>query len=201
MLDLGARRGWVVSGRFTPGKDPVHIVQEAGWVPGLVWTCVKNLAPTGIQSLDCPARSQSLYQLSYPVHINKSKASQIWAVKFPYFLEISEVAFLIWSGLQTRWGHYILVAYCFRGNICVTLFLDVFVGSWTFCPLIQIFSVHLEFYIKYQQVMWNIQIRTRSGGSFLNILVICRYSSLFYVVWQLLALMVFLSYILHVFRP
>jgi hypothetical protein len=52
----------------TPGKDPVPIVQEAGWAPGLVWTGVGNLTPTEIQSLDCPARSQSLYQLSYPAH-------------------------------------------------------------------------------------------------------------------------------------
>jgi hypothetical protein len=46
-LDFGARRGWVAAprlGRFTPGKDPVPIVQEAGWASGLVWTCVKNLA-------------------------------------------------------------------------------------------------------------------------------------------------------------
>jgi hypothetical protein len=34
--------------RFTPGKDPVPIVQEAGWAPGPVWTCTKNLDPTGI---------------------------------------------------------------------------------------------------------------------------------------------------------
>jgi hypothetical protein len=33
-------------GRFTPGKDPVPIVQETGWAPGPVWTCAKNLAPT-----------------------------------------------------------------------------------------------------------------------------------------------------------
>src|SRR5215510_5556744 len=49
--DLGARRGWVVSTTFRPlypGKDPVPIVQEAGWVPGPVWTCAKNLATTGI---------------------------------------------------------------------------------------------------------------------------------------------------------
>jgi len=26
----------------------VPIVQEAGWAPGLVWTCVENLGPTGI---------------------------------------------------------------------------------------------------------------------------------------------------------
>jgi len=34
-------------GRFTPGKDPVPIVQEAGWAPGPVWTGAENLAPTG----------------------------------------------------------------------------------------------------------------------------------------------------------
>ena len=27
-----------------PGKDPVPIVQEAGWAPGPVWTGVENLA-------------------------------------------------------------------------------------------------------------------------------------------------------------
>ena len=32
-------------GRFTPGKDPVPIVQEAGWDPGPVWTGAENLAP------------------------------------------------------------------------------------------------------------------------------------------------------------
>jgi hypothetical protein len=62
--------GWSAPrpGRFTPGKHPVPIVQEAGWAPGPVWTCAKNLAPTGIRSPDRPARSQSLYQLSYPAH-------------------------------------------------------------------------------------------------------------------------------------
>ena len=53
-------------GCFTPGKDPVPIVQEAGWAPGLVWMGAENLAPTGIRSLDRPARSKSLYRLSYP---------------------------------------------------------------------------------------------------------------------------------------
>ena len=31
-------------GRFIPGKDPVHILQEAGWAPGPVWTGAENLA-------------------------------------------------------------------------------------------------------------------------------------------------------------
>jgi len=30
-----------------PGKDPVLIVQQAGWAPGPVWTGEENLAPPG----------------------------------------------------------------------------------------------------------------------------------------------------------
>ena len=51
--------------RFTPGKDPVQIVQETGWAPVPVWTGVESLAPTGIRSPDRPARSESLNRLSY----------------------------------------------------------------------------------------------------------------------------------------
>ena len=54
---------------FTPGKDPVPIVQEVGWDPGPVWTGAENLAPTGIRSPDRPARSQSLCRLSYLAHL------------------------------------------------------------------------------------------------------------------------------------
>jgi hypothetical protein len=43
------------------GKDPVPIVQEAGWATEPVWTGAENLAPTEIQSPDHPAHSQSLY--------------------------------------------------------------------------------------------------------------------------------------------
>jgi hypothetical protein len=52
----------------TPVKDPVPIVQEAGWAPGPVWTGAENLAPTGIRSPHRTARSQSLYRLNYPAH-------------------------------------------------------------------------------------------------------------------------------------
>jgi len=48
-LDHGTRRGWGVSltprPLFTPGKDTVPILQEAGWAPGQVWTGAENLAP------------------------------------------------------------------------------------------------------------------------------------------------------------
>jgi len=66
--DRGTRRGWVVSSthrpHFTPGKDPVPILQEAGWAPGPVWTGGKSrLHRDSIP--DRPGRSQSLYRLSY----------------------------------------------------------------------------------------------------------------------------------------
>ena len=41
-------------------------IQEAGWAPGPVWMDAEYLAPTGIRSPDSPARSESLYRLSYP---------------------------------------------------------------------------------------------------------------------------------------
>ena len=71
--DHGTRRGGEgvsVTPRplFTPGNDPVPIVQEAGWAPGPVWTGAENRAPTGIRFPDLPARSQLLYRLSYPAH-------------------------------------------------------------------------------------------------------------------------------------
>jgi len=70
--DHGTRRWWGVRVTprplFTPGKGPVPIVQEAVWASGPVWTGAKNLTPTGIRSPDRPARSQSLYQLSYRAH-------------------------------------------------------------------------------------------------------------------------------------
>ena len=63
----GRWNGWSTSrpGRFTTGKDPVPIVQEAGWAPGPVWTGAENLAPTGIRSPDRPARNETLYRISY----------------------------------------------------------------------------------------------------------------------------------------
>jgi hypothetical protein len=43
--NLGARWGWWSAprpDRFTPGNDPVHIVEEAGWAPGPVWKGVEK---------------------------------------------------------------------------------------------------------------------------------------------------------------
>jgi hypothetical protein len=52
---------------LTPGKTRYPLYRRLGGDPWSVWTGVENLAPpTGIRSPDRPARSGSLYQLSYP---------------------------------------------------------------------------------------------------------------------------------------
>jgi hypothetical protein len=48
-----------------PGKDPVPIVEEAGWAPGPVWTGAENLTHTGIRYPDRPARCESLCRRSH----------------------------------------------------------------------------------------------------------------------------------------
>ena len=57
--DRGTRKGLVVSStprpHFTPGKDPVPILQEAGCAPGQVWTGGKS-RPHRDSIPDRPAR-------------------------------------------------------------------------------------------------------------------------------------------------
>ena len=53
------------SGRFTSGKDPVPIAQEAGWASVPFWT-VRNISPPpGFDPRTVQARSESLCRLSY----------------------------------------------------------------------------------------------------------------------------------------
>jgi hypothetical protein len=70
IINASACRRWVVSVKshllYPQEKDPVPIVQEATWVSGPVWVGPAKLAPTGVQTMDCPACSKLLYQLHYP---------------------------------------------------------------------------------------------------------------------------------------
>jgi hypothetical protein len=82
-MGLGGQRH--APAAFTSGKDPVPIVQEAGWAPGPVWMGAENLVPTAIRSPDLPARNKSLYRLCYPgpcEYINKHKLIS-WCHQLP----------------------------------------------------------------------------------------------------------------------
>ena len=77
----GARWRWVVNATPRPlypwERDPVPIVQEAGWAPGPVWTAWKN--SPHLDSIPGSAHSESLHPLIYPgsltykmqVHLNQ----------------------------------------------------------------------------------------------------------------------------------
>ena len=88
--DRGTRREWVASSKprphFTPGKDPVPIVEEAGWAPGPVWNGGKS-RPHRDSISDRPACSQSLYRMSYP--------AQSVALYYPLLM--------MWSLFQLRY--------------------------------------------------------------------------------------------------
>ena len=58
---------------FTPGKELVPIVQEAGWAPGAGLDGAENLVPTGIRSRIVQPVAQSLYRLSYLAHKRKQE--------------------------------------------------------------------------------------------------------------------------------
>jgi hypothetical protein len=64
---------------FTPGEDPLPILHEAGWAPGLVWTGVENVAPTRIRSSGRPAHSHSLYWLHYLAQLLQYSTRIIYA--------------------------------------------------------------------------------------------------------------------------
>jgi len=85
--------GWSTPrlGRFTPGKDPVPIVNEAGWASEPVWTGAEKLASTGIQFPDRPAHSDSQYQLGYRGSISRQVSG--------YFPPLTRKAV---QGLQTK---------------------------------------------------------------------------------------------------
>jgi hypothetical protein len=71
--------GWVVNATLRPlypeEREPIAIVEAAGWAPGRVWTGEENLAFTVIRSPDRPARSEStLYQLTIETALQVSAA-------------------------------------------------------------------------------------------------------------------------------
>jgi hypothetical protein len=132
-LDLFTRRDWGASTTprllSTPGKDPVPIVQEAGWAPGSVWTGAQNLASTGIRSAERSARSQSLYRLSYPGPLFYERILQnaqsdyqdkpLGFIRLIYFLDTGRFD-MYWSAgfviaismYYVTWGYYYYLWLC-----------------------------------------------------------------------------------------
>ena len=70
---------------FTPGKDPVPILQEAGWATGLVWTGGKS-RPHWDSIPDRPARSSVAIPTELPGPMKLVYSSKYKMGTFPDFL-------------------------------------------------------------------------------------------------------------------
>jgi hypothetical protein len=55
---------------YVQERDPVPVVQEAGWVSEPVWMGPENVPSTGVRTQDSPARSESLYRRRRPSRLN-----------------------------------------------------------------------------------------------------------------------------------
>ena len=71
---------------FTAGKDPVPIVQEAGWAPGPVWTSVENVTPPGFD----PRTVQSLAN-HYTDYATRATSLRMSGAIFPPPIRLHEV--------------------------------------------------------------------------------------------------------------
>ena len=80
--DRGTRRG--PRPHFIPGKDPVPILQEAGWALGPVWRGGKS-RPHRDSISDPPVSSQTLYRLTYPAHVLCEVGTEfVWAGRYNF---------------------------------------------------------------------------------------------------------------------
>jgi len=108
--DRGTRRGWVVSStprrHFTLGKDPVPILQDAGWAPSRVWTGGKS-RPHRDSIPDRPARNQSLYRLSYPAHTHTHIYIYIYIYIHTYIHTYTSLLYLHMCGFHVRTSLYL----------------------------------------------------------------------------------------------
>ena len=73
-------------------KDPVPIVQEAGWAPGPIWTDAENLALTGIQSPDRPACRYTDYGTQPTV--TAVKPPKIQNLRSPYHVALQAMCLI-----------------------------------------------------------------------------------------------------------
>ena len=132
--DHDTRRGWVVSSTarpyFTPGKDPVPIVQEAGWASGPVWRGRKSRS-TGNRSPNRPACSQSLYRLSYPAHIDDIYRVKLYRTQIKIkCVQIYETDKILFELVE---GYFLMPSSCvhYERTLCVLLY-DI-LGYFSLC--------------------------------------------------------------------
>jgi hypothetical protein len=153
-----------------PGKDPVPILQEAGWAPGPVWIGVENLAPIGIGFPDLPIHSESLHWLRYPgpptnrctvplFHDDVSLLLLNKGVNHLHFWELYCLACIVYV--------YLLYFMCIVLGVFVVL-LCVFVVSYVY-----LFYFFCVFVVPYVYLLYLMCICCTSSVYLLYLMCIC----------------------------
>jgi hypothetical protein len=109
---------------YPQGRDPVPIVQEAGWTPGPVWTGAENLAPTvqpvASRYTDCAILAQLMdYTLCY-LEITRQTVRQIMGEP---------------NILHYRWQHCTLLMSCTPFAHTVLFGVLCSISCVFFCPV------------------------------------------------------------------
>jgi len=81
---------------FTPGKDPVPIVLEAGWAPGPVWTGAENSPPPGFgpQTVQPVARCVQIQYKPTKCTLSTYKTAYTDACKMYHTITVHTTIFL-----------------------------------------------------------------------------------------------------------
>jgi hypothetical protein len=101
--DLGARREWVFSTTpppLYPRERPSTRVQEAGWAPGPVWTCAKNLAPTDPLTVQLVASRHTNWATPAPTNSGLGIIS--------YFCFYSKITTTTWNKENQQLFYYLI---------------------------------------------------------------------------------------------
>jgi hypothetical protein len=125
-------------------RNPVPIVQEAGWAPGRVWKGAEYFAPSGIRSPDRPARSKSLYRLRYPniFHLEIQLIFQVLShanqVTFCLFLKDSSLFYpltFVIRYLKNFSSKHLCISLVFNEHYIPRLSTNYYAIKNTFCSI------------------------------------------------------------------
>jgi hypothetical protein len=112
--------GWSTPrlGFFTPGNDPVPVLQEAGWAPGPVSTGAENLAPPGFDPRTVQLVASRYTDYAIPVHL---KCQLVILLMTPTIVLSAKKTFSVCQDLYRRVCPSVFLFYGNQIEILVTI--------------------------------------------------------------------------------
>ena len=169
------RSGWwtLRPGRFTPGKDPVPIVQEAGWAPGLVWTGAENLAPTGIRPRTVQPVASRYTNWAIPAHMYVCvymnvcmylRSTNVWMFVCIY---VCTYVFIMYERIHVRTyvSMYVCMYICVRTYVCTHACIHTCAPEWM-CVWKNEWMTHESMRERMRMTYWCVHLTLRPTVSY-----------------------------------